>query len=152
MSKIFVKSREISLNPNEIQISSLGREFIFVKDFDNVNENPKIKDNIVIFAKVYMFQYVDNKDKFYFSFDCNNEYIHAKSALTDLDFRICDSGNIQILVFQKSSPLTHCLDSCLYATYFVLIHSFSIFLGKRTFDIASLDLNAVAAFHVVLAF
>ena len=88
MNHITVKNNKISLNPNEIQISPLGREFRFLKSFDNVYENPKIKDNIVVFAKVYMFEYLDDKDKFYFSFDCNDEYIEKINDFKIKEFRL----------------------------------------------------------------
>lgn len=79
MNHIKVKNNKLSLNPNEIQISPLGREFRFVKDFDDYSQNPKLKDYIVLFAKVYCFEYLDNKDKFYFKFDCNDKYVEKIS-------------------------------------------------------------------------
>jgi hypothetical protein len=88
MNHITINKKKISLNPNEIQISPLGREFKFVKSFDNVYESPKIKDNIVIFAKVYMFEYLDDKDKLFFSFDCNDEYIEKINDFKFKEFRL----------------------------------------------------------------
>ncbi len=116
MSKIFVKSREISLNPNEIQISPLGREFRFLKSFDNVNENPKIKDNIVIFAKVYIFEYLDNKDKFYFSFDCNNDFIEK---LDDFNFREFRLSGIKI---DYSKPPKYINNNARHCTTYTFIY------------------------------
>ena len=93
MNHITIKNNKISLNPNDIQISPLGREFRFIKSFDNVDENPKIKNNEVFFAKVYLFQYLDNEDLFYFSFDCNDEYIEQ---LNNFDFREFRLSGIKI--------------------------------------------------------
>ena len=116
MSKIFVKSRELSLNPNEIQISPLGREFRFLKSFDNVYENPKIKDNIVIFAKVYMFEYLDDKDKFYFSFDCNDEYIEK---LNNFDFKEFRLSGIKI---DYSKPPKYINNNARHCTTYTFIY------------------------------
>ena len=71
MSKIFVKNREISLNPNEIQISPLGREFRLSGISIDYSKPPKYINNNARHCTTYTFIYLDTQELFSFYF---NEY------------------------------------------------------------------------------
>ena len=78
MSKIFVKSREISLNPNEVQISPLGREFRLSGIKIDYTKTPKFlrKYGVYWHATSYIFKYLDNDEFFGFYFDIFDNFSH----------------------------------------------------------------------------
>ena len=75
MSKIFVKSREISLNPNEIQISPLGREFRLSGISIDYSKSPKYINNNARHCTTYTFIYLDTKELFSFYFDEYDKFV-----------------------------------------------------------------------------
>ena len=75
MSKIFVKSREISLNPNEIQISPLGREFRLSGISIDYSKPPKYINNNAKHCTTYTFIYLDTKELFSFFFDEYDKFV-----------------------------------------------------------------------------
>ena len=76
MSKIFVKSREISLNPNEIQISPLGREFRLSGIKIDYSKPPKWINNNARHCTTYTFIYLDTQELFSFYFDENDKFLN----------------------------------------------------------------------------
>ena len=76
MSKIFVKSREISLNPNEIQISPLGREFRLSGIKIDYSKPPKYINNNARHCTTYTFIYLDTKELFSFYFDEYDKFLN----------------------------------------------------------------------------
>ena len=75
MSKIFVKSREISLNPNEIQISPLGREFRLSGISIDYSKPPKWINNNARHCTTYTFIYLDTQELFSFYFDEYDKFV-----------------------------------------------------------------------------
>ena len=76
MSKIFVKSREISLNPNEIQISPLGREFRLSGISIDYSKPPKWINNSARHCTTYTFIYLDTQELFSFYFDEYDKFLN----------------------------------------------------------------------------
>lgn len=76
MSKIFVKSREISLNPNEIQISPLGREFRLSGIKIDYSKPPKWINNNARHCTTYTFIYLDTQELFSFYFDEYDKFLY----------------------------------------------------------------------------
>ena len=76
MSKIFVKNREISLNPNEIQISPLGREFRLSGIKIDYSKPPKYINNNARHCTTYTFIYLDTKELFSFYFDEYDKFLN----------------------------------------------------------------------------
>ena len=75
MSKIFVKSRELSLNPNEIQISPLGREFRLSGISIDYSKPPKYINNNARHCTTYTFIYLDTQELFSFYFDEYDKFV-----------------------------------------------------------------------------
>ena len=75
MSKIFVKNREISLNPNEIQISPLGREFRLSGISIDYSKPPKYINGNARHCTTYTFIYLDTKELFSFYFDEYDKFV-----------------------------------------------------------------------------
>ena len=76
MSKIFVKSREISLNPNKIQISPLGREFRLSGIKIDYSKPPKYINNNARHCTTYTFIYLDTQELFSFYFDEYDKFVN----------------------------------------------------------------------------
>ena len=76
MSKIFVKSREISLNPNDIQISPLGREFRLSGISIDYSKSPKWINGNARHCTTYTFIYLDTQELFSFYFDEYDKFIN----------------------------------------------------------------------------
>ena len=76
MSKIFVKSREISLNPNGIQISPLGREFRLSGISIDYSKPPKWINNNAMHCTTYTFIYLDTQELFSFYFDEYDKFLN----------------------------------------------------------------------------
>ena len=76
MSKIFVKSREISLNPNDIQISPLGREFRLSGISIDYSKPPKWINNNARHCTTYTFIYLDTRELFSFYFDEYDKFLN----------------------------------------------------------------------------
>ena len=76
MSKIFVKSREISLNPNEVQISPLGREFRLSGIKIDYSKPPKYINNNARHCTTYTFIYLDTQELFSFYFDEYDKFLN----------------------------------------------------------------------------
>ena len=76
MSKIFVKNREISLNPNEIQISPLGREFRLSGIKIDYSKPPKWINNNARHCTTYTFIYLDTQELFSFYFDEYDKFLN----------------------------------------------------------------------------
>lgn len=76
MSKIFVKSRELSLNPKEIQISPLGREFRLSGISIDYSKPPKWINNNARHCTTYTFIYLDTKELFSFYFDEYDKFLN----------------------------------------------------------------------------
>lgn len=75
MSKIFVKSREISLNPNEVQISPLGRQFRISGISIDYSKPPKYINNNARHCTTYTFIYLDTQELFSFYFDEYDKFV-----------------------------------------------------------------------------
>lgn len=75
MSKIFVKSRELSLNPNEVQISPLGREFRLSGISIDYSKPPKYINNNARHCTTYTFIYLDTQELFSFYFDEYDKFV-----------------------------------------------------------------------------
>lgn len=75
MSKIFVKNREISLNPNEIQISPLGREFRLSGISIDRTKQPKYINGNARHCTTYTFIYLDTQELFSFYFDEYDKFV-----------------------------------------------------------------------------
>ncbi len=75
MSKIFVKSRELSLNPNEVQISPLGREFRLSGIKIDYSKPPKYINNNARHCTTYTFIYLDTQELFSFYFDEYDKFV-----------------------------------------------------------------------------
>ena len=75
MSKIFVKNRELSLNPNEIQISPLGREFRLSGISIDYSKPPKWINNNARHCTTYTFIYLDTQELFSFYFDEYDKFV-----------------------------------------------------------------------------
>ena len=76
MSKIFVKSRELSLNPNEIQISPLGREFRLSGISIDYSKPPKYINGNAKHCTTYTFIYLDTQELFSFYFDEYDKFLY----------------------------------------------------------------------------
>ena len=76
MSKIFVKNRELSLNPNEIQISPLGREFRLSGISIDYSKSPKYINNNARHCTTYTFIYLDTQELFSFYFDEYDKFLN----------------------------------------------------------------------------
>ena len=76
MSKIFVKNRELSLNPNEIQISPLGREFRLSGISIDYSKPPKYINNNARHCTTYTFIYLDTQELFSFYFDEYDKFLY----------------------------------------------------------------------------
>ena len=76
MSKIFVKSREISLNPSEIQISPLGRDFRLSGIKIDYSKPPKYINNNARHCTTYTFIYLDTQELFSFYFDEYDKFLN----------------------------------------------------------------------------
>ena len=76
MSKIFVKSREIPLNPNDIQISPLGREFRLSGISIDYSKPPKYINGNARHCTTYTFIYLDTKELFSFYFDEYDKFLY----------------------------------------------------------------------------
>lgn len=76
MSKIFVKSRELSLNPNEIQISPLGREFRLSGISIDYSKPPKYINGNARHCTAYTFIYLDTQELFSFYFDEYDKFLN----------------------------------------------------------------------------
>ena len=76
MSKIFVKNREISINPNEIQISPLGREFRLSGIKIDYSKPPKWINNNARHCTTYTFIYLDTQELFSFYFDEYDKFLN----------------------------------------------------------------------------
>ena len=76
MSKIFVKNIEISLNPNEIQISPLGREFRLSGIKIDYSKPPKWINNNARHCTTYTFIYLDTQELFSFYFDEYDKFLY----------------------------------------------------------------------------
>ena len=76
MSKIFVKNIEISLNPNEIQISPLGREFRLSGIKIDYSKPPKWINNNARHCTTYTFIYLDTQELFSFYFDEYDKFLN----------------------------------------------------------------------------
>ena len=76
MSKIFVKNRELSLNPNEIQISPLGREFRLSGISIDYSKPPKWINNNARHCTTYIFIYLDTQELFSFYFDEYDKFLN----------------------------------------------------------------------------
>ena len=76
MSKIFVKSRELSINPNEIQISPLGREFRLSGISIDYSKSPKYINNNARHCTTYTFIYLDTQELFSFYFDEYDKFLY----------------------------------------------------------------------------
>ena len=76
MSKIFVKNRELSLNPNEIQISPLGREFRLSGIAIDYSKQPKYINGNARHCTTYTFIYLDTKELFSFHFDEYDKFVN----------------------------------------------------------------------------
>lgn len=76
MSKIFVKSRELSLNPNEIQISPLGREFRLSGISIDYSKPPKYINGNARHCTTYTFIYLDTQELFFFYFDEYDKFLN----------------------------------------------------------------------------
>lgn len=79
MSKIFVKNRELSLNPNEIQISPLGREFRLSGIKIDYSKQPKYINGNARHCTTYTFIYLDTKELFSFYFDEYDKFVNKIS-------------------------------------------------------------------------
>ena len=76
MSKIFVKSRELSLDPNEIQISPLGRDFRLSGISIDYSKPPKWINNNARHCTTYTFIFLDTKELFSFYFDEYDKFLN----------------------------------------------------------------------------
>ena len=76
MSKIFVKNRDLSLNPNEIQISPLGREFRLSGIAIDYSKQPKYINGNARHCTTYTFIYLDTKELFSFYFDEYDKFVN----------------------------------------------------------------------------
>lgn len=79
MSKIFVKNKELSLNPNEIQISPLGREFRLSGISIDYSKSPKWINGNARHCTTYTFIYLDTKELFSFYFDEYDKFVNKIS-------------------------------------------------------------------------
>lgn len=79
MTKIFVKNRELSLNPNEIQISPLGREFRLSGIAIDYSKPPKYINGNARHCTTYTFIYLDTKELFSFYFDEYDKFVNKIS-------------------------------------------------------------------------
>lgn len=79
MSKIFVKNRELSLNPNKIQISPLGREFRLSGISIDYSKQPKYINGKPRHCTTYTFIYLDTKELFSFYFDEYDKFVNKIS-------------------------------------------------------------------------
>lgn len=79
MSKIFVKNRELSLNPNEIQISPLGREFRLSGISIDYSKPHKWINGNARHCTTYTFIYLDTKELFSFYFDEYDKFVNKIS-------------------------------------------------------------------------
>lgn len=75
MSKIFVKNRELSLNPNKMQISPLGREFRLSGIKIDYSKKPKYINGNARHCTTYTFIYLDTKELFSFYFDEYDKFV-----------------------------------------------------------------------------
>ena len=71
MNHITVKNNKLSLNPSEIQISPLGREFRLSGISIDYSKPPKYINNNASHCTTYTFIYLDTQELFSFYF---NEY------------------------------------------------------------------------------
>ena len=76
MDTITIKNNKISLNPNEIQISPLGREFRLSGISIDYSKSPKYINNNARHCTTYTFIYLDTQELFSFSFDEYDKFLN----------------------------------------------------------------------------
>ena len=76
MNHITIKNNKISLNPNEIQISPLGREFRLSGISIDYSKSPKYINNNARHCTTYTFIYLDTKELFCFYFDEYDKFLN----------------------------------------------------------------------------
>lgn len=75
MDTIKIKNKKISLNPNEIQISPLGREFRLSGIKIDYSKPPKWINNNARHCTTYTFIYLDTQELFSFYFDEYDKFL-----------------------------------------------------------------------------
>ena len=75
MNHITIKNNKISLNPNEIQISPLGREFRLSGISIDCSKPPKWINGNARHCTTYTFIYLDTKELFSFYFDEYDKFL-----------------------------------------------------------------------------
>jgi hypothetical protein len=76
MDTITIKKNKISLNPNEIQISPLCREFRLSGISIDYSKSPKYINNNARHCTTYTFIYLDTKELFSFYFDEYDKFLY----------------------------------------------------------------------------
>ncbi len=75
MNHIKIKNNEISLNPNEVQISPLGRKFRLSGIKIDYSKPPRWINGNARHCTTYTFIYLDNKELFSFYFDEYDKFV-----------------------------------------------------------------------------
>ena len=75
MNHITIKNNKLSLNPNEIQISPLGREFRLSGIAIDYSKPPKYINKNARQCTTYTFIYLDKKELFSFYFDEYDKFV-----------------------------------------------------------------------------
>lgn len=75
MDTITIKNNKISLNPNEIQISPLGRQFRLSGIKIDYSKTPKYINNNARHCTTYTFIYLDTQELFSFYFDEYDKFV-----------------------------------------------------------------------------
>lgn len=75
MNHITIKNNKISLNPNEIQISPLGREFRISGISIDYSKPPKYIKGNARHCTTYTFIYLDTQELFSFYFDEYDKFV-----------------------------------------------------------------------------
>lgn len=75
MNYITIKNNKISLNPNEVQISPLGREFRLSGISIDYSKPPKYIKGSPRHCTTYTFIYTDNQELFGFYFDEYDKFV-----------------------------------------------------------------------------
>lgn len=76
MDTITIKNNKISLNPNDIQISPLGREFRISGISIDYSKQPKWINGKTRHCTTYTFVYLDKKELFSFYFDEYDNFLY----------------------------------------------------------------------------
>ena len=76
MDTITIKNNKLSLNPNEIQISPLGREFRLSGIKIDYSKPPKWINNNSRHCTTYTFIYLDTQELFSFYFDEYDKFLY----------------------------------------------------------------------------